>query len=91
MIPGMTKCDLPSDCQKKFQATSNCIECGVWVDAMVILGDIAFCPLDASCNHHDACAEQAARCASDLHEGSPLRSRLLDRLRHVSSPPYLVG
>ncbi|WP_239988690.1 hypothetical protein [Paramagnetospirillum kuznetsovii] len=82
---------MPNDCQQKFQATSNCIECGVWVDAMMILGDIAFCPLDDTCSHHDACAEEAARCASDLHEGSPLRSKLLDRLRHVTTPPSLVG
>ncbi len=91
IIAPMSTCALPSDCQKKFQATTNCIECGVWVDAMVILGDIAFCPIDQSCSHHDACAEEAARCASDLHEGSPLRSRLLDRLRHVTGFPPLIG
>ena len=78
----MTECSLPTACQQKFQATTNCIECGVWVDALVILGDIAFCPLDDSCSHHDACSREAARCASDLHQGSPLRSKLLDRLRH---------
>ncbi|WP_245651104.1 hypothetical protein [Paramagnetospirillum marisnigri] len=57
---------------------------------MVILGDIAFCPLDTTCHHHEACAEEAARCASDLHHGSPLRSKLLDRLRHVAAPPPLL-
>jgi hypothetical protein len=89
----MTTCNLPTDCQKKFAATTNCIECGVWVDAMVILGDIAFCPVDAACSHHDDCAQEAARCASDLHEGSPMRSRLLDRLRHLLPVPVppLVG
>jgi len=79
----MTTCNLPTDCQKKFAATSNCIACGVWVDAMVILGDIAFCPVEGNCRHHDDCVQETARCASDLHEGSPLRSRLLDRLRHL--------
>ena len=87
----MTTCNLPTDCQKKFAATSNCIECGVWVDALVILGDIAFCPVDESCSHHEDCAQEAARCASDLHEGSPLRSRLVDRLRHHIPAPPLVG
>ncbi|WP_254432453.1 hypothetical protein [Magnetospirillum sp. SS-4] len=47
------------------------------------MGDIAFCPLDNDCTHHDECAQEAARCASDLHQGSPLRSRLLNRLRHL--------
>lgn len=91
IIQFMTNCNLPTDCQEKFAATSNCIECGVWVDAMVILGDIAFCPVDDTCSHHDACAQEAARCASDLHEGSPLRSRLLDRLRHLLPVVPLVG
>lgn len=79
----MTVYSLPSPCQQKFAATSNCIECGVWVDAMVILGDIAFCPLDNTCHHHEACAQEAARCADDLPKGPGLNSRLLDRLRRV--------
>ena len=87
----MTTLNLPTDCQEKFAATSNCIECGVLVDAMVILGDIAFCPADGTCRHHDDCSQEAARCASDLHEGSPLRSRLLDRLRHLLQEPPLAG
>lgn len=58
---------------------------------MVILGDIAFCSVDAACSHHDDCAREAARCASDLHEGSPMRSRLLDRLRHLLPVPPLAG
>jgi len=84
--PCMTNCDLPLACQRKFTATSNCIECGTWVDALVILGDIAHCPEDTSCSHHDACAREVARCAGDLHRGAPLRSRLLDRLCHLMSP-----
>lgn len=91
IIAAMTTCTLPTDCQKKFAATTNCIECGVWVDAMVILGDIAFCPLDDDCTHHDECAQEAARCASDLHQGSPLRSRLLNRLRHLLPVQPLAG
>lgn len=82
----MTNCDLPTACQNKFAATSNCIACGVWVDALVILGDIAHCSEDATCSHHDACVREVARCAGDLHKGAPLRSRLLDRLRHLMSP-----
>ena len=84
--PRMTNCDLPTACQTKFAATSNCIACGVWVDALMILGDIAHCPEDATCSHHDACALEVVRCATDLHEGAPLRSRLVDRLRHLMSP-----
>lgn len=81
--PCMTNCDLPTACQRKFAATTNCIACGVWVDALVILGDIAHCPEDATCSHHDACAQEVARCATDL---PPMRSRLVDRLRHLMAP-----
>jgi hypothetical protein len=79
----MTEYRLPSSCQQKFAATSNCIQCGVWVDALVHLGDIAFCPQDRTCDHHDLCAREAARCAGDMAQGPAQKSRLLDRLRRI--------
>jgi hypothetical protein len=77
--------NLPPACQRKFEATTNCIECGVWVDALLLLGEIAFCPQDASCSHHEMCASEAVRYATNLKEETPLRTRVLERLRHLSS------
>lgn len=82
----MTNCDLPSDCQSKFTAAGACIACGVWVDALRMLGDIVRCPKDADCGHHEACVQEAARYAGDLDRGLPSRSRLVDRLRRLMSP-----
>jgi hypothetical protein len=72
---------LPTNCQEKLAASSNCIECGAGVDALVLLGDIAFCPVDAVCVHHGDCVREAAKCAGELAEGSALKSRLLKRMR----------
>lgn len=82
----MSKFDLPMACQNKFTATSNCIACGTWVDAMVILGDIVHCPEDSSCLVKHACRREAARCAGDVYRGVPSSSRLLERLRHLIPP-----
>jgi hypothetical protein len=90
IIVYMTNCDLPSGCQSKFDATSNCIACGVWVDAVAILRDIVRCADDASCSHHALCASEAARCAGDLQRGAPVRSRLMERLRQMA-PPALAA
>jgi len=76
---GMTVCNLPPSCQQKFASTTNCLRCGLVVDALVLLGDIAFCPLDRTCHHHADCAQEAARQAEGLPQGSRLKSRLLDR------------
>lgn len=84
IILHMTNCDLPSACQSKFAATTNCIACGVWVDAVAILRDIVRCADDAICSHHALCASEAARCAGDLHRGAPVRSRLMERLRRMT-------
>lgn len=86
----MTNYDLPSDCQNKFSAAGSCIACGVWVDALMMLGDIARCPKKkADCGHHDACERETARYAGDLEQGLPIRSRLADRLRRFMNPSPL--
>jgi hypothetical protein len=76
----MSDLSLPSSCQQKFAATTNCLTCGVVVDALVILGDIAFCPLDRTCRHHAECAVEGARYVDRLPQGTGLKSRLLGRL-----------
>lgn len=78
-MAAMTVCNLPPSCQQKFASTTNCLRCGLVVDALVLLGDIAFCPLDRTCRHHADCALEAARHAEGLPQGSRLKSRLLGR------------
>ncbi|EPY02941.1 hypothetical protein K678_03432 [Magnetospirillum fulvum MGU-K5] len=78
--------NLPSSCQQKFTATSNCLKCGIVVDALVILGDIAYCPIDRTCTHSKECAEEAAHCAEGLPQGNRLKSRLLGRLDSLPIP-----
>jgi len=82
----MSVLDLPSSCQQKFAATTNCLKCGIVVDALVILGDIAYCPIDRTCDHSTECAREAAHCAEGLPPGNRLKSRLLGRLDSLPIP-----
>jgi hypothetical protein len=85
-MTGMPIFNLPSSCQQKFTATSNCLKCGIVVDALVILGDIAYCPIDRTCTHSTECALEAAQCAEGLPHGNRLKSRLLGRLESLPIP-----
>lgn len=82
----MSVLDLPSTCQQKFAATTNCLQCGTVVDALVILGDIAYCPIDRTCTHSAECAREATQCAEGLPSGNRVKSRLRDRLETLPIP-----